>query len=194
MFTDWSDDRFAAWLAGFFDGEGCIHLPKSGIGIELSIANTVQAVIEAIHKRVGLGIVTRIEFSGVAWKTKFHWRVRNYPEADIVLRLMRPHLVLKADQADAALSVIAPKIEERRKMMERNTTIRRLRAEGWKQRDIAEHFGICVGSVQQVLYRKDERQPWQSRKATDGRFLRRSTQRHLKTKATPTTAAEVIAG
>lgn len=194
MFTDWSDDRFAAWLAGFFDGEGCIHLPKSGVGIELSIANTVPDVITAIHKRVGLGIVTKIEFAGVSWKTKYHWRVRNYPEADAVLRMIRPHLVIKADQADAAVAFIAPKIEERRAMARRNAEIRQLSADGWKQRAIAERFEISVRSVQQVLYRTDERQPWQPRRETDGRFLRRSTQRHLKAKVAPVTATEVIAG
>ena len=26
MFDNWTDDQFAAWLAGFFDGEGCIYL------------------------------------------------------------------------------------------------------------------------------------------------------------------------
>ena len=195
MFENWNDDRFAIWLAGFFDGEGCVYLPPSGVGVEVSIAGTCREAIESIHRRIGFGIVTEIRFENVGgrWKTKYHWRVRNYPHAHRVLTLLLPHLTIKADVAARALERIAPNMARREAMERRNNEMRRLRAEGMTQREIGERFRISTRSVQQVLYREGL-DPWEPRRETDGRFCRRAVQRHIKTPADPKTTAVVVAG
>ena len=105
MFENWNDDQFAAWLAGFFDGEGCVYIPQTP-GIELSIANTNREVIEAIHRRLAIGIIMEVTFDQEGWKTKYHWRVRTYDEAYALLKIIRPYLTIKASKADQAIEII----------------------------------------------------------------------------------------
>lgn len=140
MFDTWTDDQFAAWLAGFFDGEGCIQVPK--VGIDVSIAGTERAVIEAIQTKLGVGTITEVTYDRPEWRTKYHWRVRNYPQAQMVLRMMRPFLTIKAAKADEALVRTAAWGTKRSNLAERNRRILELAAEGMPYNQISKMFGL----------------------------------------------------
>lgn len=142
MFEGWSDDVFAAWLAGYFDGEGCIHLPKTGIGIDVSIASTTQPVIEAIHARIRLGIVDRVTFDRENWKTKFSWRLRRYAEAQQVLLLMRPYLTIKAAKADIALDYLRAKLDKTAQRHHLYAEVVQMVDSGVPRSEIAEALGV----------------------------------------------------
>lgn len=142
MFDAWTDDQFTAWLAGFFDGEGCIHIPKSGVGIDCSIASTTRDVIEAVHARLSLGTTEQVAFDRENWKTKYVWRVRRYSEAEIIISRMRPFLTIKAAKADEALEYLALKQEPIRARHHLYLEIGALIDSGVPRREVAERYGI----------------------------------------------------
>ena len=148
MFQDWTDERFAAWFAGFFDGEGCIHLPPKGIGVEVTVANTVEGVITGICERLQCGIITAVEFNEDRWKTKYHWRVRNYADAESVILVMYPHLVIKQAKADEALNRI--RNSTGRTIKGRNQKIIDLAKEGYDYNELAEQFRLSYRSIARI--------------------------------------------
>lgn len=163
MFDTWTDEQFAAWLAGFFDGEGSVDLAREGI--TLSIANTVRAVMEAVHARTGVGNMDQVEFINKPWRTKYVWRIRNFPEIRTVLLLIRPYLTIKALVADAALERIAAKQAFHDAVTARNHEMQRLRRdEGLSYSAIAKRYGV---SWQFVQYADKKWQPYtmQTRRA-----------------------------
>ena len=95
-----------AWAAGFVDGEGCITIDKqnSPKGITyrlcLSVCNTDIRSILKIHDIFDCGSLTPTIISSgrecLTWKT-------SSADTKRVLELLRPYLVIKGEQADAAL-------------------------------------------------------------------------------------------
>lgn len=147
-FASWPDDIFFAWLGGFFDGEGCIYLPK-GPGVEVSVANTEAGVIHSIHKRLHAGVITEVKFLSNNWKTKYHWRLRNLPEVYELLLRMRPFLTIKAAKADLALAKARKYLDERAAIVERNNAILEM-LKTHKKYEVAAHFGVTRQTVYSV--------------------------------------------
>lgn len=141
MFDHWTDDQFRTWLAGYFDGEGCIHIPKV-TGIAISIASTNREVIEAIHVRTGIGTVQHVVFDRENWKDKFDWRVRRYGEANTFLNWVRPFLTIKAPKADEALAYIHQKTEPLRQLQRLHEEVVDLVAFGFPRSEIAMMYGV----------------------------------------------------
>lgn len=104
-----------AWLAGFFDGEGCVSIFKiprlEGKYIEykmtVSISQKDKRPLEAIRGWFG-GNVTLNQSSGV-WK----W-TRSAQQARIFLEAVRPYLKLKHEQVDVALAFQERKKESKK--------------------------------------------------------------------------------
>lgn len=174
----WSDDVFAAWLAGYFDGEGSVHLPA--VGIDVSIASTDRPVIEAIFRRLDIGTIQQVTFDQPGWNTKYHWRVRNYPHAERLLRLMLPYLTIKAEAARRALVAIDERQGSRRAKRERNEEILRLVAAGVRRREIADRFGVSISYVGWLVKYPLVDDPTKPKKNTDRSVLRLAHQRHIK--------------
>jgi alkanesulfonate monooxygenase SsuD/methylene tetrahydromethanopterin reductase-like flavin-dependent oxidoreductase (luciferase family) len=141
MFEHFTDEQFACWLAGFFDGEGCVYLPK-GSGVALIIANTNEAVIRAIHGRLGIGVVTTTTFDNPRWKTKYTWETKRYDEAGAFLRAVRPFLTIKAPKADDALAKIDAALARQQAMLDRNRAIVEAVDAGGTHAEVAKRFGI----------------------------------------------------
>lgn len=149
MFSHMTDDQFTCWLAGFFDGEGCIHLPK--IGIDVSIAGTERAVIEGIQRRLGVGVINETVYDRAEWKPKYHWRVRNYPDADRVLHMIRPYLTIKAKKADEALVRTGAWLSARGGMAARNARIVEMAEQGMMYKDIATEMGLDARTIGYIV-------------------------------------------
>lgn len=145
-----TDEQFAAWLAGFFDGEGCIYLPK-GPGVEISIGNTNKKVIYMIFKRLGVGIVSRTRYTRPEWKDKYSWRVRNYPQVERILVLMRPFLAIKGRKADEALARIKDRMSVRMEKHRRNHMVMDLVESGMRRVDVAKRAKITRGMVDWIV-------------------------------------------
>lgn len=91
------------YIAGFFDGEGCIHIYKSrsrGFTLQVSAANTDRQVIQFICDRFG-GRIHRLQKKG---NRKPCWRVDLVARrANHLLTALLPYLRVKKDQAELAL-------------------------------------------------------------------------------------------
>lgn len=109
------DAFFAAWTAGFFDGEGCVIVSVSNgtskkwpdqvwMSLIVSIHQLALEPLAEIEKHYG-GKIVRSRGSGDWRKSKaatYKWRVHNQ-EAVEFLRIIRPYSILKAAEIDAAL-------------------------------------------------------------------------------------------
>lgn len=104
-----------AYLAGILDGEGSISILKMRMkrksatywhyALQIRIASTHLPLIEWICDLVGGRIyeqtyVTRVQGNR---KRAQHWHIGGRADVAAFLRLVRPYLIVKAEQADLAL-------------------------------------------------------------------------------------------
>jgi hypothetical protein len=95
-----------AWIAGLFDGEGCITTKdhKDGVRLQAQITNTCRPMLEKVRDVTGLGTITTRYRSNPVWKPVNDWRVAGSNAQDI-LRAIRPWLIAKAERADFAIGL-----------------------------------------------------------------------------------------
>ena len=129
----------AAYLAGLFDGEGCItykqkmrqrrpaekYYPTWEIRMEINM--THQSVIRLIHEMTGVGTVTKKPPGKGQLGKKMQWRWRcGYRDAYYVCRNIAPHSHVKLDKVQKIIDHYADKktmngkvvsIKEYRKVM-----------------------------------------------------------------------------
>lgn len=102
--NDYSKADFA-YLAGFFDGEGCIRINRTpakntvGYHLHLSITNKDRGVIDFCHRTYG-GLV-RHKSAGC-----YDWILSGKTEIERFLLCTIPYLVCKSDEAKLALEYI----------------------------------------------------------------------------------------
>jgi|TARA_X000001316_G_C890016_1_gene12105 hypothetical protein len=99
----------AAYLAGLFDGEGCVsykqymrkrpHNPKAypTWQIKLEIAMTDKSILKWVHEILGVGTVTEKKYKTaytVGWKKQWRWRC-SHRDAFYVSCLMWPYAHVK---------------------------------------------------------------------------------------------------
>ena len=108
-----------AYLAGVFDGEGCIQVERSHRQVEpgrhqrrivyiytLSVAMTNLPVLEIFKKTFG-GSIYKRTFSPPENKSSiYRWRVTSRPQTQRVLKALVPYMVVKKKQAQFMLDVI----------------------------------------------------------------------------------------
>ncbi len=97
------------YLAGFFDGEGCVNITVSGkhrrAVVRVAIINTNVPMLEGIQRQYGGRVHKgRVRAKTPHWKPFCHvvWTGR---QAEELLLTIRPYLILKAAQADLALEL-----------------------------------------------------------------------------------------
>ena len=103
------DERVLAYAAGIVDGEGSIfvHWPSGSCqSIALTVATLSYDLAEWLHRHFGgrIGVVNRKGFNkvGEPLRPVHRWRV-NGVDAERVIELIRPFLVIKQKQAALAL-------------------------------------------------------------------------------------------
>lgn len=106
--TDW------AYLAGFFDGEGCISLYKNDgrhYRLEICMANTNEWVAKWFHFVFG-GTLYLEEASkkNPKWRDVWRWQLRSRKTQYFLISLL-PYLKLKKPQAELALQFLERKIQ-----------------------------------------------------------------------------------
>lgn len=92
------------WLAGFFDGEGCVHAwvskeSRAYAGIVLS-QNDVNILALIMTKFGGIGSLQNQKHNGA-----YEWRC-NGRTALPFLQCIRPHVVIKRRQVELAIRII----------------------------------------------------------------------------------------
>lgn len=88
-----------AYIAGFFDGEGCVTIAKNG-SLTISVVNTSLPVLEMMVDVLGVGSIN----NRTQKVNKRQYAYRAYgAEAAAVLRYLHPFLIEKKPQAETAL-------------------------------------------------------------------------------------------
>jgi hypothetical protein len=94
------------YLAGFFDGEGCIGITVSGkerqVKLRLILVNTDYEFLEEIQRQYGGSLSRRIQKKKLTWKPFCSLEWAHMAAADLI-KIMLPHLRLKKQQANLAL-------------------------------------------------------------------------------------------
>ena len=104
------DREFLIWLAGFFDGEGCITMNRIRRGgrvilfPRVVIAQSNPAILSLIQRAVGRGEVYRKQKR--KWKDPYEWVITG-SEAVEVMKCLLPFLRIKREQAEVFLKLPA---------------------------------------------------------------------------------------
>jgi len=89
------------YIAGFFDGEGCISANEWG-AIFIIVVNTDERVIRAIRDYFNFGRVKRESPKQENHRTRYIWQVSSW-QAYEVLEKIKPYLIIKKEQAEIAM-------------------------------------------------------------------------------------------
>lgn len=94
----------AAYLAGFWDGEGSIILVWRGdhVGLTASVVNTDKGVMDWIAQVTGMSVVHCRKIRSDKHRQAFGWAI-HAEAAESLIRQLRPYLRVKAAQADLAI-------------------------------------------------------------------------------------------
>lgn len=103
-----------AWLAGLFEGEGCISL--SGRTITLHVTSTDYDVLDTVLATAGCGAIGKEYRDKRPGKEHYkpfkRWEVRSLPEAQALLLRLYPYLHARrrarADQVLACVAILNP--------------------------------------------------------------------------------------
>ena len=88
-----------SYLAGFFDGEGCVTIGSNG-SIELRVINTSQKVLQEFVNHLGGVIKPRKQ---IVNKPQFYWAV--YGEAAVeVSKVLIEHSIEKREQLQTVIN------------------------------------------------------------------------------------------
>ncbi len=95
-----------AYMAGFFDGEGCVNFTQSGYSktwvVRVMVRNTDLGIIQSIQNTFGGRISTTLQKKRPAWKTSYCWIIVGGKAIDF-LRLIDPFVIVKRDQILTAM-------------------------------------------------------------------------------------------
>ena len=92
------------YCAGFFDGEGCISLSKSGrlvLAVQQNDLRPLEVLVQVLGGKI-YGPMTRTNNYSQE-HPYWVWRVQGWKEAVGILQHLEPHLILKRDKAQEAL-------------------------------------------------------------------------------------------
>ena len=85
-----------AWLAGLYEGEGClvrrVDRRSGAISWELSISGTDADVIERAHTLTGVGSTNSVRRQRERGQGAYRWHVASRDEIAFVVGLILPHL------------------------------------------------------------------------------------------------------
>jgi hypothetical protein len=117
-----------AWIAGFFDGEGCILLRSKALDPTLVVVQRSQVPLLVIQARLGGALYAQ---GDNAWQ--LIWRGKS--DVGYVLELLLPYFVVKKLQAELMLDFVKIKVgtgrrytaEAKEKRLRINTTLKTLK-------------------------------------------------------------------
>jgi len=96
-----------AYIAGYFDGEGCIRIVQNkrdnGFGIHVFITNTHKPFLERMKDFFG-GTVSVRNKSNENHRSIYQWRISNKKAANNFLKQIEPYLFEKQPQAKLAIN------------------------------------------------------------------------------------------
>lgn len=160
-FSNFTDEAFAAYLAGFTDGEGYIGIEsttrKNVSVVRIVIANCVPEVLYGIKERLGFGAI-RSQKLRAHWRERFTLTVSNMKDCESYLNIVFPYLHIKKDVATKAFNLIEQARQKYLSLQSRNEEIRKSAAAGEQRKSIAERFKVSPQTISRIC----EGHKWQS--------------------------------
>jgi DNA invertase Pin-like site-specific DNA recombinase len=101
--TDYPADEVPQYVAGFFDGDGCVSL--SGDRLMVGFGQCDVLVLQWIQQQLGIGRITLVRAETLTQRRAYYLRCYGF-NALTLLRTMRPFLHVKAHAADIAIEYI----------------------------------------------------------------------------------------
>lgn len=155
--SQFSDEAFAAYLAGFTDGEGNIDYerpdktPRNNNKnyVRITLANCVESVLIGIQQRLGYGVI-RSQKQRENWRRRYVFIAQNQRDCEKFLLMVRPYLQIKGEDADTALERIATTKQRRQEKCERNDAMWTMARAGASRKQIAAHFKVSPSMVSRI--------------------------------------------
>jgi hypothetical protein len=93
-----------AYVAGLFDGEGCVNFSRnrSGCFIRVFVTNTNRELLESLQEKFG-GDIAKLSGRKKGWKQAYVWRIA-WTKAVEFLDKIQPYLCNKWRQAEVAFA------------------------------------------------------------------------------------------
>lgn len=98
------------YIAGLFDGEGCIYLGKNASSPCCTITNTVIFPLKMVQNQYGGRVVMQKSTKGTNNKSYYVW-ISTGDKAEKFLNEILPYLIIKKERAKLALMVRARPLE-----------------------------------------------------------------------------------
>ena len=134
------------WLAGFFDGEGCIsgrsyfsptkYIQHPRVYIQISLTQKDLGILKQVQAKYG-GII----YEKKSGKSCYHLRWLGKKEMERILRILAPYCVCKRDQIILALKFIETIREENLGSTSLSDEIHN------KRKEIYTQLRVCKASV-----------------------------------------------
>ena len=101
----------AAWLAGFFDGEGSLIKYKAGRGRDrkygawkISVPNTFYESLEYCKNITGVGSISeRKDSNNINRKTIWQWQLSAQRDINSICKQIKPYCIIKAEKINLFL-------------------------------------------------------------------------------------------
>jgi signal recognition particle subunit SEC65 len=95
------------YIAGFFDGEGCIKLSQGQAKLRLTFTQTSREVLDEILKTLDFGVVSECVRKNPKshWKRQWFYATQNRSDSVRLLKMMVPFLIVKKEKAITALEL-----------------------------------------------------------------------------------------
>ncbi len=95
-----------AYVAGFFDGEGSLHMDRYESTVQLRIDNTFRRAIVEIKSFVKCGTISNRGRAKPYHKDRIRLTVSNHSDVLRILEGMLPYLIVKRERAEAMIGYI----------------------------------------------------------------------------------------
>lgn len=141
------------YIAGFFDGEGCItHNDK---GVRLVITQTNFKVLEQIKKFVGFGFIIKPTKRKAHWKDSWTYYIAKQKDIYSFLQSALKYLVVKRQLAEKTIPKLKITIDSQQRRMDRRKRLvrmsRKLRSKGLTLRAIGKELNIDFGYARRLI-------------------------------------------
>ena len=105
-------ERDTAYIAGFFDGEGCLgyydatktNNKTAAFHASVSVSNTDPRVIRWMGEVTGIGKAKITVFADKKRRPAYQWQIGRKADVIAFLTTVRPYLKVKRDQTDVLLA------------------------------------------------------------------------------------------
>src|SRR6266581_5281355 len=136
------------YVAGFFDGEGCVHFFKDKPhSMEITFSNTHRGVLEDIRTALGGIGAIRWQRQRENWSVRYVLRIRRLADVDRALCFFGDECVVKMSDIAEARRRIADFQSRLDVAKEKHRRVAALIASGMRYRDVAREVGYSERTV-----------------------------------------------